>query len=84
VGTQRRQRQKANRQLKQQQEVKQNQRSRLVRRGALIGGLVVVFVLAVWLIGRSGGDDNNNTDTTTTVAVTSAEVGATRPVSAAG
>jgi cyclophilin family peptidyl-prolyl cis-trans isomerase len=80
VGTEKRERQKANRQLKYQQQAKQQHRATSKRRaliavGAVVGGLAVVLGLA-WVGGAFSGDD----DTADTVAT----IDSTLPAELAG
>jgi cyclophilin family peptidyl-prolyl cis-trans isomerase len=75
VGTEKRERQKANRQLKYQQQAKDAQKQKLTKRivigaGALIGVLVLVLFLA-WAF---GGDDDGDTVTPATQGSTAATV----------
>lgn len=70
MGTEKRERQRANRQLKYQQQAKEVQRERLTKR-VVLGGIAVVGLLAVvlflaWLGNR--GDDDEAAPTTTTGA----------------
>ena len=66
MATEKRERQRANRQLKNEQQVKQQQRSKLTRRiliglGAAIGGVALVFFLA-WAFGPDDEDDAASVD----------------------
>lgn len=76
MGTQKRERQKANRQLKQQVQVKQDKRRFYLRRAALFGGALVLFVFVVWLVARGSGDDNTPD---VTIEVTTTAPGTTTP-----
>jgi cyclophilin family peptidyl-prolyl cis-trans isomerase len=74
VGTEKRERQKANRQLKYEQQAKEVSRQRFTKRlliggGAAVALLVFILVLA-WLVNRNG-DDDDSTSTATTVATAS-------------
>jgi cyclophilin family peptidyl-prolyl cis-trans isomerase len=75
VGTEKRERQRANRQLKYQQQAKQQRRSKLSRRiaigvAAAVGGVGLVLLLA-WAFG-SDSDDDTPTVSDSTVAATTA------------
>ncbi len=66
MATEKRERQRANRQLKNEQQVKQQKRSKLTRRiliglGAAIGGVALVFFLA-WAFGPDDEDDAASVD----------------------
>jgi cyclophilin family peptidyl-prolyl cis-trans isomerase len=68
VGTDKRERQKANRQLKYQQQAKEVSRQRLTKRvliggGAAVALLIFILVLA-WLVNRNSDDDATSTSTT--------------------
>ena len=70
MGTEKRERQKANKQLKYEQQAKEASRQRTTKR-VVIGiavaiGLLLFFVVMAWFVGR--GDDDDPTPTTTTVA----------------
>jgi len=72
VGTEKRERQKANRQLKYEQQAKEQQRRKLTRTimigvAAVVGGLALVLFLA-WAFNR--GDDDDTPATATTLAAT--------------
>jgi cyclophilin family peptidyl-prolyl cis-trans isomerase len=79
VGTDKRERQRANRQLKYQQQAKQVQRKRQTKRFVL-GGVAVVGLLAVVLflawLGNRGDDDDNPPTTTIASSATTASSGA--------
>jgi cyclophilin family peptidyl-prolyl cis-trans isomerase len=83
VGTEKRQRQKANRQLKYEQEAKEVSRRRLTKR-VLIGGgaavllLLFIFLLA-WITGR--GDDDDDATVTTVPATTAGPTTSGAPTS---
>jgi negative regulator of sigma E activity len=75
VGTERRERQKANRQLKQHEVAKQERRSHLTRRGIMIAlAAGVIFVALVLIAVFVGNDDDNDNPPTTTVAATETTV----------
>jgi cyclophilin family peptidyl-prolyl cis-trans isomerase len=85
VGTEKRERQKANRQLKYQQQAKVAQKQKLTKRvviagGAVLGLLALVLFLA-WIGGR--GDDDDDTVTPATEATTETSTSA-EPTTAAG
>jgi len=85
VGTEKRERQKANRQLKYQQQAKVAQKQKLTKRvviagGAVLGLLALVLFLA-WVGGR--GDDDDDTVTPATQATTETSTSA-EPTTAAG
>jgi cyclophilin family peptidyl-prolyl cis-trans isomerase len=69
VGTEKRARQRANRQLKYQQEAKQAQRRKLSKR-VIVGGIAVVALLGIvlFLAWVAGGDDDGDTVTPATEA----------------
>jgi cyclophilin family peptidyl-prolyl cis-trans isomerase len=74
VGTEKRERQRANRQLKYEQQVKEDSRRRFTKRlliggGAAVALLVFILVLA-WLVNRDSDDDSSAT-TTAAAATTS-------------
>jgi cyclophilin family peptidyl-prolyl cis-trans isomerase len=69
VGTDKRERQKANRALKNEQLVKYDRRSktkRMLLRGGIIVVLAVIAVVAIALISQSGGDDDETATTDST------------------
>jgi len=71
VGTAKRERQKANRQLKMAELEKQQKRQKVKRRGLQFGiiiPLAVVALIGLILVVTSGDDDNASSDTTTSVA----------------
>lgn len=83
MGTDKRERQKANRQLKYQQQAKDAQKQKLTKR-VIVGGVAVVGLLALvlflaWIAGR-GDDDDTVTPETSTAASTSAGPMPTVPV----
>ena len=68
MATEKRERQRANRQLKYEQQVKEQKRSKLTRRiligvGAVVGGLALVLFLA-WAFGSDSDDDTPAVDST--------------------
>ena len=68
MATEKRERQRANRQLKYEQQVKQQNRSKLTRRiligaGAVVGGLALVLFLA-WAFGSDSDDDTPAVEST--------------------
>jgi cyclophilin family peptidyl-prolyl cis-trans isomerase len=72
VGTDKRERQKANRQLKYQQQAKEVSRQRLTKRvliggGAAVALLIFILVLA-WIVNRNSDDDDTSTSTTVAAA----------------
>ncbi len=76
MGTDKRERQKANRQLKYEQQAKDVSRKRLTKRvliggGAAVGLLLFILVLA-FLVNRNSDDDDTSTATTVAAAATSA------------
>lgn len=69
MGTERRERQRANRQLKQQEVAKQARRSHLTRRGVLIAiAAGVIFVALIVIAIAMGGDDADDAPPVTTAA----------------
>jgi ferric-dicitrate binding protein FerR (iron transport regulator) len=65
VGTEKRERQKANRALKQQQQQQAASRRKLYRKVALGVGAVVALILFVWIASNVvGGDDEPGTPVT--------------------
>jgi cyclophilin family peptidyl-prolyl cis-trans isomerase len=93
VGTDKRERQKANRQLRLEEMAKAQQQQKFKRRGLLIGGGIAAAVLLAFLFSIFGSDDDGEAQSTTTaaaavdptdttVAVSTAPV-STSPVSAA-
>lgn len=84
MGTEKRERQRANRQLKYQQEIKEEQRRRTTRRGiigaaAVAGGVALVVVIA-WIGGAFSGDDGDETTPSTLPAdVTASPTGSATP-----
>lgn len=82
MGTDKRERQKANRQLKYQQQAKEHQRRKLTKRvilgGVAVVGLLGVVLLLAWLANRGDGDDA--APPATSVATTQAEAPGTVPV----
>jgi hypothetical protein len=63
VGTERRERQKANRQIRQEELAKQERKRTMTRRAVLIGvGVAVVLLIAVLLSIIAGGDDGDDDD----------------------
>jgi cyclophilin family peptidyl-prolyl cis-trans isomerase len=87
VGTEKRQRQKANRALKYQQQAKEVSRRKLTKR-VLIGGGVAVLLLGfvlllAFLAGRGGDDDDTTSSTLGTVAASTLPGGSTPPAAAA-
>jgi cyclophilin family peptidyl-prolyl cis-trans isomerase len=86
VGTEKRERQKANRQLKYEQQAKEQQRRKLTRTimigvGAVVGGLALVLFLA-WAFNR--GDDDDTPATTTVAPTTPSTAAASTPAAAPG
>jgi cyclophilin family peptidyl-prolyl cis-trans isomerase len=74
VGTEKRERQKANRQLKYEQQAKDVSRQRFTKRlliggGAAVALLIFILVLA-WLVNRNSDDDDTTTPTTAATATT--------------
>ena len=76
MGTERRERQRANRQLKQHEVAKQERRSHLTRRGiisAIAAGLIfVALVLIAVFVGNDDDNDNPPAATETTATETTA------------
>jgi len=72
VGTEKRERQKANRQLKYQQQAKVAQKQKLTKRVVIVGaavlGLLALVLFLAWIGGR--GDDDDDTVTPATQATT--------------
>lgn len=64
MGTEKRERQKANRALKHQQEVQAVSRRKLLRRVAIGVAGVVALVLFVWIASNIAGGDDDNTPVT--------------------
>jgi ferric-dicitrate binding protein FerR (iron transport regulator) len=64
VGTEKRERQKANRALKHQQEVQAATRRKLYRRIGIGVAAVVAIVLFVWIASSVVGSDDDNTPVT--------------------
>jgi cyclophilin family peptidyl-prolyl cis-trans isomerase len=67
VGTDKRERQKANRAIKYEQQVKYDRRSktkRMLLRGGIFVALAVIAVVAIALISQSGDDDSAETEST--------------------
>jgi hypothetical protein len=70
VGTEKRERQKANRALKHQQQVQAVARRKLYRKVAIGVGAVVALVLFVWIASNVVGDDDEPGTPPATVPVT--------------
>ncbi len=70
MGTVKRERQKANRQLRLEELAKQARKTKTKRLGLRIGLLVGAVVVVVGAISLFGGDDKAATPATTTTAVT--------------
>jgi hypothetical protein len=70
VGTEKRERQKANRALKHQQQVQAVARRKLYRKVAIGVGAVVALVLFVWIASNIVGDDDEPGTPPATVPVT--------------
>jgi cyclophilin family peptidyl-prolyl cis-trans isomerase len=87
VGTEKRQRQKANRQLKYQQEAKQASRRKLTKRILMYGGAAVallLFLLVVaWLVNRGNNSDDNTAQTLPSIAPSTLPGGSAPPAAAA-
>jgi cyclophilin family peptidyl-prolyl cis-trans isomerase len=77
VGTAKRARQKANRQLKVQAQQQVVQRRRTKRRAIRIGIIAVAFVAGAFLLSRVWGNDGSTVDTAATTVPTSLPDGAT-------
>jgi cyclophilin family peptidyl-prolyl cis-trans isomerase len=75
VGTEKRERQRANRQLKYQQQAREVQRKRQTRKfvlgGAAVAGLLALVLFLAWL-GNRGDDDETPTTTTAAASATTA------------
>jgi len=86
VGTDKRERQKANRQLKYQQQAKEVSRQRLTKRVLIGGGAAVALLLFIlvlaWLFNRNSDDDA--TSTATTVAAATSAPGASTTAASTG
>jgi cyclophilin family peptidyl-prolyl cis-trans isomerase len=84
VGTDKRERQKANRQLRLEEMAKAQQQQRFKRRGLLIGGGIAAAILLAFLFSLFGSDDDDGeAQSTTTPAVAADATDTTVPVSAA-
>ncbi len=68
MGTERRERQKANRQIKHETVQKQVRRRNVTRKGVIIAIAGVAVFIALVLIAVLGGDDDDTQTPTTTVA----------------
>jgi cyclophilin family peptidyl-prolyl cis-trans isomerase len=83
VGTEKRERQRANRQLKYEQQVKQQRRSKLTRRiaigvAAAVGGVGLVLLLA-WAFGSDSDDDTPTVSDSTVPATVTASTAPEAP-----
>ncbi len=83
MGTDKRERQKANRQLRLEELAKAQQQQKFKRRGLLIGIGIVAAVLLAFLFSLFGGDDDAGEaqDTTTSAAAAGEAIGTSVPVS---
>ena len=62
MGTEKRERQKANRQLKQEEQAKVDRRRHLTRRVLIGAGIFVALFVLVLVLALASGDDDDNDD----------------------
>jgi cyclophilin family peptidyl-prolyl cis-trans isomerase len=77
VGTAKRERQKANRQMKLEELAKEAQRSKVKNRTLQIGGTVLGIMVLLFIVSRLANNNDSPTAATTTVAATTTTVDAT-------